>query len=134
MENMQSILIVEDNPKDMQQAATLFKKLGAQEVQATASVAFALKYLRDALEGGKELPNLLLLDLEFSQESGFEVLRYWKATPRLKSMRVIVWTVMGELEQNISGMFGVDQVVDKKLGISELEKVVKKTLALDKAS
>lgn len=131
---MQRILIVEDSAKDTQQAATLLKKLGAKDVQTTPSVSFALKHLRDVVEGGKEIPGLLLLDLEFSQESGFEVLRYWKATPKLKKMPIIVWTHMGELEQKISAMFGVEQVVDKKLGIGELEKAVKGVLALDKAS
>lgn len=131
---MHNILIVEDSAKDMQQAATLMKKLGAKDVQTTPSVPFAIKYLRDVAEGGKEIPGLLLLDLEFSQESGFEVLRFWKATPKLKTMRIIVWTHMGELEQQISAMFGVEQVVDKKLGIGELEKAVRGALALDKVS
>lgn len=131
---MQRILIVEDSAKDMQRATTLLKKLGAEDVQATPSVAFALKYLRDAVDTGKEIPRVLVLDLEFSQESGFEVLRYWKATPRLKQTSIIVWTHMGELEKKMSELFGVSQVVDKKLGISELEKALKGILALDKTS
>lgn len=131
---MHNILIVEDNAKDVQQATRLLKKLGAQEIQATPSVPFAMKHLREVAEGKKEIPDLLVLDLEFSQESGFEVLRYWKATPKLKKMSIVVWTHMGELEQKISAMFGVKQVVDKKLGISELEKAVRGVLSLDQAS
>lgn len=131
---MQRVLIVEDSAKDMQRATTLLKKLGAEDVQATPSVAFAMRYLDEAANGSQEIPGLLLLDLEFSQESGFEVLRYWKATPRLKQMRIVIWTHMGELEMKMSGLFGVSQVVDKKLGIKELEKALKGILALDKAS
>lgn len=131
---MQPVLIVEDSSKDLQQATALFREMGAQEVQAISSVAFAIEYLRDVAEGRKEVPGLLLLDLEFNQESGFEILRYWKSTPSLKKMPVIVWTVMGELEQKISEMFGVRRVVDKKLGIRELEKVLKGTLVAKRAS
>lgn len=131
---MQPVLIVEDNGKDLQQATTLLREMGAQEVQATTSVAFALEYLRDVAEGKKEIPGLLILDLEFSSESGFEVLRYWKSTPSLKKMPVVVWTVMGDVEQRLSEMFGVERVVDKKLGIRELEKVLKGMLAAKRAS
>lgn len=131
---MHNILIVEDNAKDMQQATQLLQKLGAQEIQSTSSVPFALKHLREVAEGKKEVPHLLLLDLEFSQESGFEVLRYWKSTPSLRKMRVIVWTHMGKLEQNIATLFDIEQAVDKKLGIRELEKALKEALTLDEAS
>lgn len=131
---MQPVLIVEDNGKDLQQATTLLREMGAQELQATTSVAFALEYLRDVAEGKKEIPGLLILDLEFSSESGFEVLRYWKSTPSLKKMSVVVWTVMGDVEQRLSEMFGVERVVDKKLGIRELEKVLKGMLAAKRAS
>jgi len=131
---MHNILIVEDNSQDMHQATRALQKLGAQEIQTTPSVAFALKHLREVAEGKKELPDLLVLDLEFSQESGFEVLRYWKSTPSLKKMRVIVWTQMGKLEQNIATLFDVEQVVDKNQGIGELEKALKDVLTLDEAS
>lgn len=131
---MRHVLIVEDNSTDMQQATRLLQKLGAQDIQATSSVAFALKYLREAAEGSKEIPDLLVLDLEFNQESGFEVLRYWKANPKLHKMYIIVWTHMGDLEQKISELFGVKRVVDKRLGIKELEKALRGILAVDKAS
>lgn len=131
---MQPVLIVEDNGKDLQQATALLHEMGAGELRAMTSVAFALEYLRDVAEGKKEMPSLLLLDLEFNKESGFEILRYWKSTPSLKKMPVIVWTIMGELEQKISEMFGVRRVVDKNLGIRELEKALQGSLALGKAS
>lgn len=131
---MPPILIVEDNGKDLQQATAVLQKLGAQNLQSTASVAFALKQLRDAADGKKDVPSLLLLDLEFSSESGFEILRYWKSTPSLKKMPIVVWTIMGDLEQKISSMFGVSGVVDKKLGPRELEKALRGFLALEKAS
>ena len=116
------VIIVEDNAQNMQQASSVLRKLGLKDVHAFASVAFAMEHLRQVTEGKKKLPDCLILDLEFSQESGFEVLRYWKSTPTLRSMHVIVWTIMGELEQRMSRMFGVDEVIDKRLGIGELEK------------
>lgn len=122
------VMIVEDDPRSAQQASSILAKMGVSQIQAIPNVGMALEHLRQVVEDRAEMPNLLLLDLEFSLESGFEVLRYWKANPRLRDMHVVVWTVMGDLEQKISKLFGVDKVLDKHLGPGELEKVLRSTL------
>jgi CheY-like chemotaxis protein len=128
------VLIVEDDPRCIRTASSVLNKLNVTEVRAISSVGHALVHLRNVVDGQAEMPRLLILDLEFSMESGFEVLRYWKAHPELKNMRVIVWTVMGELQQKMSRLFGVDQVVDKHLGGSELEKALRRALKTEKSS
>jgi DNA-binding response OmpR family regulator len=128
------VLIVEDDSRCIRMATSILNKLNVAEVRAISSVAHALVHLRNVVDGQVEMPVLLILDLEFSMESGFEVLRYWKAQPELKNMRVIVWTVMGELQQKMSRLFGVDQVVDKHLGAGELEKAVRQALKTEKSS
>jgi CheY-like chemotaxis protein len=117
------VLIIEDNPADVYQATSVLRKLGITDTHAITSVPFALEYLRDITEGQRTIPDLVILDLEFGKDSGFEVLRFWKSTPQLKDVRIIVWTVMGELEQKMSKLFGVD-VISKHAGVTELQRAI----------
>ena len=122
---MDHVLIVEDNKSDLRQSTALLKKLEFNEVTAVASVEGALMLLQDAVEGSKPVPDLVLLDLSFARESGFEVLRYWKShQDKLNNTRIVVWTVMGDTEQELCRYFGVD-VVPKWAGAAELENVLR---------
>ena len=122
---MNHVLIVEDNNADMRQSAAIFKKLQVSKVEAVTSAERALLHLQDATEGDKPAPELVLLDLSFTGESGFEVLRYWKThRDHLKNTQIVVWTSMGETEQQLCQYFGVD-VVPKWAGPAELENVLR---------
>lgn len=121
---MSRALIVEDTSSDLRQSAAVLKKLGFKDIDAANNVAGALITLQDAVDGKKPLPDLIVLDLSFTRESGFEVLRYWKSNKNsLKNTRIVVWTVMGETEQQLCRYFGVD-VVSKEAGPDELERVL----------
>lgn len=122
---MRRVLIVEDTPSDVRQSTAVVKKLGAEEVIAFNNIAAAMLFLQDVADGTKEAPDLILLDLSFPRESGFEVLRYWKSNPRLHEIHVVVWTVMGETEKKLCQFFGVDDVVPKWAGPKELEAALK---------
>ncbi|HLK54375.1 MAG TPA: response regulator [Candidatus Angelobacter sp.] len=118
---MRRVLIIEDTPADTKQSIAVVQKLGAQEVLTQNNIASALLFLQDVVEGTKESPDLILLDLSFPKESGFEVLRFWKSNPKLKPVHIVVWTVMGETEKKLCQFFGVDHVVPKWAGPKELE-------------
>ncbi len=122
---MLRVLIVEDNAEQIYVATSILMKMGVDNVNAITSVAFALEYLQDITEGKRTPPDLVVLDLEFGKESGFEVLRYWKSAPALKSVRIVVWTIMGKLERKMASLFGVEQVVDKADGAKALEQVLR---------
>ena len=109
----------------MRQSTAVVKKLGAEEVIAINNIAAAMLFLQEVAEGTKEPPDLILLDLSFPRESGFEVLRYWKSNPKLHEIHVVVWTVMGETEKKLCQFFGVDDVVPKWAGPKELEAALK---------
>jgi len=126
---MKRILLIEDNPADIFQATSILLKLGINDVHAITSVPLAIEYLRDISEGRRTPPDVVVLDLDFGKESGFEVLRFWKSSSELKSVRVIVWTKMGELERQISAMFGVNEVVSKYEGPQELHRVLEQQAA-----
>jgi CheY-like chemotaxis protein len=122
---MSRALIVEDTNSDLRQSAAILKKLGFKEIDAVHDVPRALVILQDGVDGRTPLPSLILLDLSFTQESGFEILRYWKSNKdSMKDTRVVVWTVMGETEQQLCQYFGVD-VVSKADGPGELERVLR---------
>ena len=52
-------------------------------------------------------------------------LRVRRAHPKLRDIRIIVWTAMGETEQRLSEYFGVQKVVPKWAGPKELEQAVR---------
>jgi DNA-binding response OmpR family regulator len=58
-------------------------------------------------------------------ESGFEVLRRWKAHPKLQDIGIIIWTAMGETEQRLCEYFGIKGVIPKWAGPKELEQAVR---------
>lgn len=122
---MHRVLIVEDTPADVRQSTAVVKKLGAQDVIALNNIAAAILFLQDVLEGTKPAPDLILLDLSFPRESGFEVLRYWKSNAKLNGIPVVVWTVMGDTEKKLCEFFGVEHVIPKWAGPKELEAALK---------
>jgi DNA-binding response OmpR family regulator len=122
---MNRVLIVEDTLADMRQSTAVVKKLGAEDIIALNNIAAATLFLEDVVEGTKPAPDLILLDLSFPRESGFEVLRYWKSQAKLHRIPVVVWTVMGDTEKKLCQFFGVEHVISKWAGAKELEAALK---------
>jgi DNA-binding response OmpR family regulator len=122
---MHRVLIVEDTPSDARQSGAVVKKLGAEDIISQNNIAAAMLFLEDVVEGNKKPPDLILLDLSFPRESGFEVLRYWKSEAVLHRIPVVVWTVMGDTEKKLCHFFGVEHVVPKWAGPKELEAALK---------
>ncbi|MCU1255820.1 MAG: response regulator with CheY-like receiver domain and winged-helix DNA-binding domain protein [Candidatus Angelobacter sp.] len=119
------VLIIEDEDADTQKAIAIFHKLGL-EIQSRITVWAARNLLEEIAEGERPAPHLMVLDLGFPNESGFEILRYWKSTPELANIPIIVWTQMGERDRDIAGLFHVSAVVEKSHGLEELEKELKR--------
>jgi CheY-like chemotaxis protein len=124
---MGRVLIVEDNITDIRSAAVVLNRLGVPDadVEAVRSVATAIVRLQDAVDGLRPPPYLVLLDLDFACESGFEVLRFWKSHQQLKETRIVVWTSMGAMQLELCHFFGVD-VVQKATGIKELDESLRR--------
>lgn len=122
---MRRVLIVEDTPSDARQSVAVVKKLGADDIITQNNIAAAILFLQDVVEGTNKPPDLILLDLSFPRESGFEVLRYWKSNAKLSGIPVVVWTVMGDTEKKLCEFFGVKHVVPKWAGPKELEAALK---------
>lgn len=90
------ILLVEDNPMDVDLTLRAFKR---RRVTNTIHVARdgeeALAWL-PRWEAGEPWPAVILLDLKLPRVDGLEVLRQLKQHPRLRAIPVVVLTTSGE--------------------------------------
>src|SRR4030095_3831232 len=106
------ILIVEDDPKDVELTLTALEEYNlANEVVVTRDGEEALDYLycRGSFKmRGGENPAVILLDLKLPKVDGLEVLQQIKADQKLKFIPVVVLTSSREEK---------DMVTSYKLGV-----------------
>ena len=123
---MTRALIIEDQIADLQRAISVLRKVGITDIDAVSRVDAGLLRLEDGLEGRSPIPDLIILDLHFNVESGFEILRFWRSNRVLYSKtRVVVWTQMTDPELELARYFGAE-VVPKWAGPEDLESALKR--------
>lgn len=122
---MANVLIVEDDASDLRKATSALAELGLGPLDPVSTVGEALRYLDEVGEGKRLKPGLILLDLALGYESGFEVLRRWRSDRKLSGIQIVVWTQMGEREQEICRLFGLKHVISKWAGTAEMQEAVK---------
>lgn len=121
---MKRLLIVEDQSADLRVVVNMAESLGVLTIEARTSTTAAINFLEAALDGKHPIPDLIIVDLDLGYESGFELLRFWHSSPQLSSVRLIVWTAMGEEQQQICRLFNVNDVVAKTDGIEALRRAI----------
>jgi CheY-like chemotaxis protein len=102
---MRRLLLVEDDLKDLEFAANTARSLGFEQVDARTSSGGARVYLENGLDGSGPLPDCIVLDLNLGYDSGYEVLRFWHITSRLKEIPVLVWSVLGDEQREMCNLF-----------------------------
>jgi len=95
-ENTGSVLIADDNPRNLQLISTLLKDRG-YKLYITTSGENAIRFLAD------NQPDLILLDIMMPGMSGFEVCRIIKTDERLSEIPVIFLTAKNDQEDIIAG-------------------------------
>jgi CheY-like chemotaxis protein len=95
-ETIRPILLVEDNPMDVDLTLRAFARCGlSNPIQVARDGEQALAYI-ERWEGGEPAPLIILLDLKLPKVNGFEVLRCLKGHPDFGILPVVVLTISGE--------------------------------------
>lgn len=126
----QTILLVEDNPKDEMLTLRSLKKCHvANEVVVVRDGAEALDYLfASGDHAGRDLsdpPTVILLDLKLPKIDGLEVLRRIRADERYQLLPVVILTSSDEERDILAGYeLGANSYVRKPVVFAEFSKAV----------
>ena len=128
--NTKVILLVEDNPDDVQLTLRALKKSKIMnEVVIAADGVEALDYLygtgKYAGRNTALLPQLVLLDLKMPRKDGLEVLQHIRADERTKLMPVVVLTTSSEDRDRVeSYKLGANSYVRKPVDFIQFAEAV----------
>jgi chemotaxis family two-component system response regulator Rcp1 len=120
------ILLVEDNPNDVEITIRALKKgQVTNRLRIARDGQEALDILFGHSNGGAPLPGLILLDLNLPKVDGREVLGKIKAHPKLKRIPVIVLTTSTH-EEDVAHTYdlGVNTFITKPVRFEDFMKVV----------
>ena len=123
---MTRMLVVEDQPSDLQIAAQTARAAGITDVEARNTAQAAMLYLEKGLRAEQPLPDIIVLDLDLGYESGYELLRYWHSSPELRRIPLIVWTILGEEQKEICSLFKVSDYVSKWEGAAAFREALRR--------
>lgn len=124
------ILLVEDNPDDVDLTLLAFKKYNIMnEVVIASDGAEALDYLfgkgKYAGRDMSKLPEVVLLDLKLPKVDGLEVLQRLRADERTKHLPVVILTSSNEERDIINGYnLGVNSYVQKPVEFTQFSEAV----------
>jgi CheY-like chemotaxis protein len=130
MENLGRILMVEDDPKDVELTMTALEGYNlANEVVVTRDGEEALDYLYRRgryTTRSSDHPAVILLDLKLPKIDGLEVLRQVKSDDNLKMIPVVVLTSSREEKDLVSSYkLGVNAYVVKPVDFHEFVNAIK---------
>jgi CheY-like chemotaxis protein len=130
MNKLGRILMVEDDPKDVELSLTALEEYNlANEVVVTRDGKEALDYLycrEDFNTRSNDNPAVILLDLKLPKIDGLEVLQQIKSDERLKMIPVVVLTSSHEEKDMMrSYTLGVNAYVVKPVDFHEFVNAIK---------
>jgi two-component system response regulator len=128
---MNEILLVEDNPDDVDLTVRAFSKSNfANEIIVARDGVEALDYLfatgAYSTRNPSELPQLMLLDLKLPRIDGLQVLERVRANPATRRLPVVILTSSKEQRDLLDGYdLGVNSYIRKPVDFQEFVEVVK---------
>jgi len=130
-ENTMEILLVEDNPTDVEMTLRALKERNlANRVRVLRDGAEALAYIMnhvDCRPGQPEqhCPKVILLDLKLPKVDGLQVLKRIRSDERTKSVPVVILTSSNEERDRIeSYQLGVNSYVVKPVNFDDFARAV----------
>ena len=121
--DIQKVLLVEDNPDDVELTRRVFKQRNAPiELTVAQDGEVALKLLHGNNGHAPITPAFLLLDLNLPKVNGLEVLRQIRAHPETHRTPVIIITGNPDDEAFLEGCsLGVDAYVRKPIDRGQMD-------------
>lgn len=121
------ILMTDDDSDDRMLALFAFKKLNvAHSIDFVNNGEELLDYLNARLASQRELPDLILLDLNMPKKDGREALKEIKANAKLKHVDVIIFsTSNSEKDKKYTLGLGAKRYIVKPSKQEELLKIFK---------
>ena len=126
-----TILLIEDNPDDVELTLHAFQKNHmANDIVVATDGAEGLDYLfgtgKYAGRDAEEPPALILLDLQLPKIGGLEVLRKVREDERTKRIPVVIMTTSDEEEDIVNGYNGgANSYLRKPVDFAEFMNAVK---------
>ena len=126
-----TILLIEDNPDDVELTLHAFQKNHmANDIVVAGDGAEGLDYLfgtgKYAGRDADKLPALILLDLQLPKIGGLEVLRKVREDERTKRIPVVILTTSDEEEDIVNGYNGgANSYLRKPVDFTEFMNAVK---------
>lgn len=128
---MPKVLLLEDLDSDASEIESALSQIGDFQVKRFDVASRAVEYLSDVLHTNSELPALIVVDLNLSNSSGYELLRFYHATPRLAETPVTVWSVLdGETDKKLTTWMGAKKLISKNSGPVTLRKSLSSLLKI----
>jgi CheY-like chemotaxis protein len=117
---MAKILIIEDNPENMQLIVYLLHAFGHTPIEAENG-EIGLKLAQD------NLPDLILCDLQMPDMDGYEVIRRLKLDPKLVAVPVVAVTayaMVGDRDKVLATGFNgyIPKPINPETFVKEIEK------------
>ena len=125
------ILLVEDNPTDLELALRVFRKHNlANRIEVARDGEEALDFLfgtgAHATRGNIQIPKVILLDLKLPKIGGLEVLRRIKADPRTRTIPVVVLTSSQEDKDLVESYgLGVNSYIVKPVDFDQFSECLR---------
>ncbi|MBC7499755.1 MAG: response regulator [Herminiimonas sp.] len=130
-EQLESILLVEDNPDDVALTLRAFKRnnianpvVVARDGIEAIDFLFARAFFAD--RAGLPLPKLVLLDLKLPRLDGFGVLKAMRSDPRTRLIPVLMLTSsMLEQDVELSYVLGANSYLVKPIDFTEFTEMAR---------
>jgi CheY-like chemotaxis protein len=122
------ILMTDDDSDDRLLALLEFKKLNAaHSIDFVTDGVELIEYLNSRIKKNRELPDLILLDLNMPRKDGREALKEIKSNPKLKQLDIIIFsTSTSEQDKKYTLDLGAKSYIVKPTNQEQLTEIFRK--------